>query len=191
MKFQFITIVFSIALSANIALANDTQCSTIKSEKERLSCYDSMASSNKNDNVGTGDWIIKDQINPINDTKSVIVGLRPHTGKNKYGNAPALMFRCINGETDALVAWHAFISNKETNVTTRIGDDEAETLTWRISRDYKQTGHPKPIEFIREVMKADKLVIQVSPYSDSSITTIYDTTGLENAIKPLRDVCDW
>jgi type VI secretion system protein VasI len=40
-------------------------------------------------------------------------------------------------------------------------------------------------------MDADNLVAQITPYNESPVTAIFDTSGLENAIKPLRETCNW
>ncbi|WP_257025488.1 type VI secretion protein [Pseudoalteromonas sp. MIP2626] len=41
------------------------------------------------------------------------------------------------------------------------------------------------------MLTSDKLVAQVTPYNESPATAIFNTTGLKNAIKPLRETCNW
>ena len=41
------------------------------------------------------------------------------------------------------------------------------------------------------MLTSTKLVAQVTPYNESPVTAIFNTAGLENAIKPLREICSW
>jgi type VI secretion system protein VasI len=60
-----------------------------------------------------------------------------------------------------------------------------------MSTDSKATFHPQPIAFLKSMMEANTLVAQVTPYNESPVTAIFDTTGLADAIKPLRETCNW
>jgi hypothetical protein len=60
-----------------------------------------------------------------------------------------------------------------------------------MSTDSQATFHPQAIPFLKSLVQANKLVAQVTPYNASPVTAIFDTTGLGNAIKPLRETCNW
>jgi type VI secretion system protein VasI len=47
------------------------------------------------------------------------------------------------------------------------------------------------IPFIKKMMEHEKMVIRATPFSDSAVTAEYRISGLEEAIKPLRDACKW
>lgn len=46
------------------------------------------------------------------------------------------------------------------------------------------------IPFIKGMLGHEKLVIRATPFSDSTVTAQYDLSGLNEAIKPLREACN-
>ena len=60
-----------------------------------------------------------------------------------------------------------------------------------MSTDSQATFHPKAISFLKSLLQSNKLVAQITPYNESPVTAIFNTAGLENAIKPLRETCHW
>ena len=47
------------------------------------------------------------------------------------------------------------------------------------------------VDFLKKLLVVDSFVAQVTPYSASPITAIFDIRGLSNAIKPLQETCSW
>ncbi|HHD81926.1 MAG TPA: hypothetical protein ENK94_01905, partial [Campylobacterales bacterium] len=69
--------------------------------------------------------------------------------------------------------------------------NQAVTKRWSISTDHEATFPPKSIGFTKDLIKHDKLLVQLTPYGDSPVMTTFDIGGLEEAIKPLRKACNW
>ncbi|PYD84238.1 DNA primase, partial [Pseudomonas syringae pv. pisi] len=43
----------------------------------------------------------------------------------------------------------------------------------------------------KEMMESDKFIVNVTPYSESPVTAIFDTSGAEAAFADIRKGCSW
>ncbi|MCX2499494.1 type VI secretion system-associated protein TagO [Plesiomonas shigelloides] len=190
-------------LSISSAYANTSnkeiaKCAIIEGDLARLECFDNIAKENNLDSKQPqpveisekGKWDVDINVNPIDDSKTVTIVLDAESGKNKWGDAVYLVARCKSNSTDLYIGWNDYLGH-ETSVLTRIGDNKAVTQRWALSTDKKATFSPKAVSFLKEMLKSQKLIAQVTPYNESPVTAIFNTTGLENAIKPLRETCGW
>jgi type VI secretion system protein VasI len=192
----------SIILVANVQAAVDdkeyAKCAVIDGDLSRLECFDSLA---KNKNLdgrqvqptsisGKGKWEVTTDINPIDDSKTVTLMLYASSGTNRYKQPVFLVARCKSDETNLYIGWNDYLG-REANVLTRVGENKATTTKWSMSTDSKATFHKAPIPFIKEMLGSNKLIAQITPYNESPVTAIFNTIGLENAIKPLRETCGW
>lgn len=174
-------------------------CAVKAGDLERLSCYDSLAKRNglngpqnvTTPTSGVGKWDVSEKINPIDDSKTVTLMLTSDSGQNKWRKPIVLIARCLSNETEVFIVWNDYLG-RTANVLTRIGSEEAATKSWALSTDSKATFYPDvDVSFLKSLMKADKFVAQVTPYNDNPITAVFDTSGLKNALKPLRATCGW
>ena len=101
-----------------------------------------------------------------------------------------MVARCKSNKTELYINWDSYLG-RDAYVLTRVGSEKASKQEWGISTDSKATFRNKPIAFIKKMMTSNKLVAQVTPYNENPITAIFDTSGLENAVKPLRETCNW
>jgi type VI secretion system protein VasI len=61
-----------------------------------------------------------------------------------------------------------------------------------MSSNQQATFYPSnDVDYVKALMTADRLVAQVTLHSGNPITAIFDTQGLDNAVKPLRQSCGW
>ena len=103
-----------------------------------------------------------------------------------------MVLRCKSNTTEAYINWEDFLGLDETTVVTRIGAAQASTRTWLLSTDNKSTFYRgSDIDFIQALMQDDRLVAQITPYNESPVTATFDLRGLSEAIKPLRETCQW
>jgi type VI secretion system protein VasI len=174
-------------------------CASIKGDLARLECYDQLArarglSEAKNLPVptsGTGKWHVTAMQNPVDDTKTVSLILLAESGKSRMGEQVSLMLRCQSHKTEVYIAWEDYLGS-EAHVLTRVGTAPAISKTWDLSTDSKATFYPgNHIALIKSLLAADRFVAQVTPYSESPVTAVFDLTGLSNAIKPLQEACGW
>ncbi|MFW1406118.1 type VI secretion system-associated protein TagO, partial [Vibrio parahaemolyticus] len=192
----------SVLLSTNVLSAELEKefayCAAVKGELARLECYDSLAEKHKLDKPqtvgskvsGTGKWIVSEEVNPIDDSKTVTLVLEASSGKSKWNDKVFFVARCQSNKTDVYIGWNDYLG-REASVLTRIGTNKAVTSKWSLSTDSKATFHRQPISFLKNVEKSDTLVAQITPYNESPVTAIFDTAGLSNALAPLRKTCSW
>ena len=188
------TLLSAVSSSAQTT-AQIAECAAVANDIGRLQCYDALAAS-----IGTApdasvssdsNWIVNDKTNPIDDTRTVALLLRSASGTSRGGQPIGLILRCQSGDTTVFINWSDYLGS-EANVLTRVGTDEAATRRWSLSTDSQATFAPgNNIEFIQRLLGADRLVAQVTPYSESPVTAIFDLTGIETALAPLREACGW
>jgi len=174
------------------------RCAVIDGDLARLECFDNLAAVKKLNGrqaqptsiIGKGKWSVSVDVNPIDDSKTVTLILDADSGKNSWGNPVYLVARCKSNKTDFFIGWNDYLG-REANVLTRVGSNKAVIQRWIMSTDSKATFHRKAIPFIKEMLSSNKLVAQVTPYNDSPVTAVFNTSGLANAIKPLRKTCSW
>lgn len=203
MKFWGMVIAFALLMPdiASADLKKDIAvCAAKSGELERLACYDGIAKRNKLDGPqgkttvasGGGKWVVTDKVNPVDDSRTVTMVLPADSGKSKWGRPVVLIARCMSNSTEVFINWGDYLGS-EADVLTRIGKNDAVTRRWSLSTDSQATFYPEngDIAFLKKIMEADSLVAQVTPYNESPTTAIFDTVGLEDAIKPLRETCHW
>ncbi len=196
--FSIILLSGSFNTYAAIGEKEFAKCAIENGDLARLECFDNLARVKNLDGrqiqptaiEGKGKWRVSVDVNPIDDSKTVTLILDAESGKNTRGKAVYLVARCKSNETDLYIGWNDYLGS-EANVLTRVGSNKAITQRWSMSTDSQATFHGKPIPFIKEILSSDKLVTQVTPYNESPVTAIFNTSGLKNAVKPLRETCSW
>jgi len=188
----------SFGSNATINDKDLAKCTFIDGELKRLECYDNLAKKHNLfkeqakplNNKGLGDWKVQEKTNPLDDSKTVTLMLFPHEGTYRKRQKPVILARCSSGETDFYIAWNDYLG-REAIVTTRVGNNKANTSEWSLSTDSKSSFHPKPIKFLKSMLNEEKLVAQITPYNESPTTAIFNISGLNEAIKPLKETCKW
>jgi type VI secretion system protein VasI len=176
------------------------KCAAIASDLERLVCFDALARTQGLDRpqsravplAEVGSWQVRDQVNPLDDTRTVDLALVA-TGGAAAGDRPAILnLRCQSGETEVYINWRTHLGSGA-QVATRIGAAEVDRRQWSTSSNQQATFYPRndAVAFIKALMAADRLVAQVAPSAGNPITAAFDTDGLANAVKPLRQSCRW
>lgn len=197
-----IALVLATGLAATVhAAPTDKEiaaCAIVEGDLSRLECYDTLAQryglngpqAQKVNVSGNGKWAVDVETNPIDDSKTVALVLKADEGNSRWGRPIVMIARCQSNTTDLFIAWNDYLG-READVLSRVGDTKAQTRRWSMSTDSKAIFHPQPIAFLKSMMEANTLVAQVTPYNESPVTAIFDTTGLADAIKPLRETCNW
>lgn len=193
-----IAFAFSLETEAQVSSNELAVCAAIDGDLERLECFDQVSISHNlkgpeqvQTNIeGHGKWAVTENVNPIDDSKTVILRLRADSGQSRFREPISLIARCQSNSTDLYIVWNDYLGS-EASVLTRIGSKNAETSRWSLSTDSQATFRRNPIDFLKDLLEADRLVAQVTPYNGSPVTAIFDTSGLQNAIVPLRQTCGW
>lgn len=136
-------------------------------------------------------WMVDTSTNPLDDSKTVILQNEATEGGTRWGNKPTLVLRCQSNKTNAYINWGDYLGDRP-KVTTRLGDQPAETRYWTSSTDDRATFFPgNDVAFIKSLMEVDRLVAQVTPYNESPVTAVFNLAGLTDEIVPLQEACGW
>lgn len=77
-------------------------------------------------------------------------------------------------------------------VTSRVGSAEPRRLRWGMSTTNQATFYPESrIALIRQLMTAERFVVETTPYRETRIMAEFDAGGLAEQIAPLRRACNW
>jgi len=138
-----------------------------------------------------GKWICNTEISPIDDTTTIWFALECETPTYR---SPVLGIRWIDGKIDVYIVWRNYLSDN-TCVTYRLDSEKAIKKTWYGSTDKEATFYPGKsetvIKFIRKLMEADKLAVQITPYGEGPTTAIFDIRGLKNVVEQFNDTLHW
>jgi type VI secretion system protein VasI len=193
-----ITMMFSSSTIAQIADTDIAKCAAVKGDLERLSCYDEIAKINNltspqtqtTNEPSNSKWVVTSNTNPVDDTKTAVAMLVADAGASKWGNQITFIARCKSGSTEVFINWYDYLGSEAT-VLTRVGNEKAKTSEWDLSSDSKASFAPQPVKLLKAMQTSNKFLAQITPYNESPVTAIFDTTGFDNAIKPLRELCKW
>lgn len=146
-----------------------------------------------------GKWKVITDTNPIDDSKTVVLVLEADTGRSQWNDPVDFIARCQSDKTEVYVNWRDYLGDDSRsiydewkNVIIRIGDEPARTERWGLSTDKQATFAPAWAgELLKEMLGSDKLVLQTTPFNQSPVTAMFDTTGLGVALKELAETCGW
>ena len=183
---------------------NKTQAETIKKLKEQIA-EGPVTSENAEDIVSniTGGgltepgvtnvskWEVSTDTNPIDDTATELAFLKADSGSGIYGSPIYFMARCMSGKVDAWVDWGSYMGSDDISTTVRHGTAKSYVTNFTQSTDNKAGFSRVPVEFLRQILKANTpvMVLQAAPYSDNRITATFDTTGAKEAFAKIQTTC--
>ena len=188
------------AFAKSLSISTIGSCKSINDNEQRLACYDAAFEVNTSvvETNSKSKWVITEDVSPIDDSKTVMLSLKSDSPiKSDFSQViPTLNIQCKERETDFYINFNIFLSTNDIKPITRIDSDKAVTdVEWTISTDYKGLFYPgsqkKIQEFIKTLKDKKKFFIQVTPFSKGSVNTTFDLTGLDEAIKPVREACNW
>lgn len=143
--------------------------------------------------IASQEWFVKTHISPLDDSTNVFVIKlgEPLTMSDKKKFTPALAITCEENKTRAMVTLDGLNLGKGLKeVTLRHGKEKAFKAKWgAIREDVFPTS--KRITFIKQLMAHNRFLIQVNPLRYGRTIVEFDTSGLKEAIKPLRKACHW
>lgn len=188
------------AFAKSLLISTIGSCKSINDNEQRLACYDAAFEVNTSvvETNSESKWVITDEVSPIDDSKTVILSLKSDSPiKSDFSKVtPKLYIICKERKTNFIIDFDMFLSTDDIKPITRIDSDKAVNgVEWYISTDYKALFYPgsqkKINEFIKTLKDKKKFFIQVTPFSKGSVNTTFDLTGLDEAIKPVREACNW
>jgi type VI secretion system protein VasI len=173
-------------------------CAANNNSVQRLSCFDDLAK--KYGQVPTtvqissgdaGKWKTSTDTDPLTDKSVHFAILEATDGRGRFGEKVQMTVRCKNGKTEVYVDWATFLGSDGINVTSRIDKAQAEKSYWGVSTDHKASFMPSPVPTLKKMSGGTTYAVNLTPFSDSPITAIFDIAGAETAFKDIRRDCKW
>lgn len=148
--------------------------------------------------VVNGDWSVREDVNPVDDSKTTYASLSSGEGSNTGGENVTLTVRCQSKETEIFVNWHEYLGDDSHDVysewkrvTVRVGTETAKTERWDISTDNEATFAPNAVALAKRLAKADRLVLETVPYGENPATAVFYLKGADHVLKTIADNCGW
>lgn len=199
---RWIASLFLLVQVAEPARAEDDPlaCATIADDTARLACYDRIYRSTVSGIASTGQWHVSKEVSKIDDSVNVFMHVSAkETVKDRFGAAdyPTLWIVCRENSTDIYINFAGNFmadSGGYGRVISRVDKEKAVTKSWRESTDNSALGlwgGGSAIPFAKSLFGHDTLLIQATPFNDNALTIEFPITGLDEAIKPLREACHW
>lgn len=192
----FIFLFFPNSAFSDISKKEFLACSLLKEDIKKIECFDNLGKKfdlNNDHSISDkeedfGEWNISTETNPLDDTKTITTYI---FSESLISKPITLFIRCKSSKTELYINWRDYLGS-EAYVTSRIGNNKAETRRWSLSTDSTATFFPAiDIELIKRLLEVDTYVAQVTPYSENPITAVFEINGIKNAIKPIRKECGW
>lgn len=173
-------------------------CAAESNIVKRLDCYDSLAvrheqapASKSTTGTGKGKWRTETDTDPLTDKSVHYAFLTAESGKGRFGDVVSLTVRCKNKTTDAYINWNTFLGSDGISVTTRVDKAPAKTARWAISTDHKASFMPAAAANLKGFFESTAYVANLTPYSESPITAIFDISGAREALADISKGCGW
>lgn len=190
------------APSAKAASSRDANalasCATETNAVKRLACFDTFAKANglapettDTSNTAVGKWRTSTDADPLTDKAVHYAMLTADEGSGRYGDSITMMVRCQNTRTEVFINWNTFLGTEGLRVTSRIDKNPAVTGSWTISTDHKASFMPQVAATLKKFEGASSFVVNLTPYSESPITAIFDISNSSDAFKDIRRDCKW
>lgn len=207
MTLKFITVFFifsaaTISYGAHATVSKDdlAACASHNDAGKRLVCYDDLAKAggllateSPATNAGSK-WTTNVRTDPLTDESIYTSRLSAEQGSGRYGDAISLLVRCEDNTTEMYINWNSYLGRDSVRTTYRVGKEKALTSGWTASTDGKAAFFPSsPIPTLKKIIASEdpSFVASVTPYSESPVTAIFNTTGAEEALADIRKGCNW
>jgi hypothetical protein len=144
-------------------------------------------------NITTGDWVNSVDKNPLDDSTTVVSYLQSVSGQSAWGKKVVFVARCKSNKTEAYIKWGDYLGSDGSMVQVRVGKSKTLNQWMSHSTDSNATFVSQPIKLLRNIVKDDtnKLVLQTTPYNESPIVAVFDTTGAKESLSKLASTCNW
>ncbi len=174
------------------------KCAAESNIIQRLACFDNFAKINHlaptsvETTISTKNkWRTSSDKDPLTDKSIHYATLEADQGKGLFGDRIGLVVRCKSGKTEAFINWNTFLGSENINVTSRVDKAPATTTYWSISTDHKASFMPQPVAVLSKFSGASSYVVNLTPYSESPITAIFDVAGANEAFRDIKRDCKW
>lgn len=197
------------AYSAEQLSINDVvkTCAAMKSRISRLTCYDELASrmgyvpeeqaAREGEILDKyGFWEVTKRRNAAGEEVIYLKNDATEDVISRSGAArrPTLVIKCKSGNTDVYLDWKTQITPYRVGAKTfpialQLGTDDKQVMDWELSTDGNALFTPDSVEFVKQMRKNDRLILQLTPPNDLAQTVVHDISGLNSVLGLLVAQC--
>ncbi len=175
------------------------KCAAITDVAKRVACYDGLAAKDAASEAekNKSRWSVTTTTSPITDRKDVFLRRRSdQTIKTSIlGQAsPVFLIQCINKKTSVAVNWDFIVGGGTLPVTYRIDSGKPETVNVTVADNFRSissVSSERSVEFLKSLLGKKRLAVQITALSHGQVSAVFNVTGLETIITPLRKSCGW
>ncbi len=138
---------------------------------------------------GTGQWIV----NPIERDPLTDEPIASTWVYADGSTSVALVVQCVSrAQTQVHIFWNAYLEMESARITTRIDDQTPISQPWPVDVPGTSSFYPSDeLVFLDDLFGATRLVAQVKPWNQASMTVIFPVAGIEEAVTNVRAACQW
>lgn len=202
MRYGILTLFLTCVVFGQDASAQE--CVAIENDLDRLACFDKQAGrapTIEDVKVGTGNWLVRTETSEFEDTTNVYLMVTSDEGLRcrSYG-APkkaTLYLRCLENTTSIYISTDCHLASGFQGygqVDYRIDDKPSASRGFDASTNNRALGlwtGGSAIPFIKKLFGAKRLLVRFTPFNENPVTAKFDISGVEEAVRPLREACSW
>ncbi|MBI4032073.1 MAG: hypothetical protein HY370_10395 [Proteobacteria bacterium] len=196
------------AASSSVKAISDLQyCATLPERGERLICYDRIAvelgvinekkqQAQAAEMAQFGFWTVSTRINDMQEkiTALKVDSAQESTTRMGYKRTPTFAVECKNRNTEVFMDWKSPLvktpsQTKKIIITYKMDNLTKVTEEWDLSLDFASAFAPNPVEFVRNIKGRERLVIELTPYSEATQAMSFDIKNFEPALDVLIKEC--
>ena len=193
-------------LLASPVLANPSaqilSCAADSNADSRLACYDALAETlaktradaHTDTQAVNGQWTVTELDAPGDRSRQVRLTLSAAvaTELNQSAGDATLILTCKAAKSRVSMDWGLYLGLGSIRMKTYFDGQSNRSRIWTIAEDNQTIElSGSDISFIKQMIKHNSLITEVTPFGERPITAEFDIRGLANAIVPLREACNW
>ena len=188
------------------------KCFAIEDGVMRLACFDTLANAEQkqanlkakalldSSDKKPSNWTLSIEQSKIDDSKTVILmtqATTPIPGRFRGYATPTLVLRCLQNVTSAYIdfdGWYMTDISGHGQVTFRIDKEKPFFHGMSASNSNKALGFwngGTSLPFIKKLMTGQSLLVQATPFRESSMMVTFNISNLESVLDPLRKASNW
>ncbi len=132
-----------------------------------------------------GFWRFSASQDLFDDSTTTVLSLHSD-GPGNEGNPMTLVLRHKSGQGNysAYINWNIDVGPEDpVLVQFRMGENSSQITEWNLSTDHEATFYAGNVQaFIRDLVRADRLLVRITPYRSFPIIAMFDLRGLDRVV---------
>jgi len=192
-------LLFGLFAAGSVAASEAAQCVSMSDPNARLNCYDAIFKVIEPPKT-LGAWRVSEARSALDDSRTVTLRLVSDAVIAARFGPPQraeMILRCMENKTAFYMTFaDNFMADVQSygRVDYRIDSLRADRWSMTESTDNKALGlwsGAGAIGAIKQMSAGKSLFVRVTPFNESPLEVTFTISGLDEAVKPLREACNW